>query len=68
MFTVGRLYQVTCIALYINVVMTLNKAVRGTVISNLKLKFDVCLLTASGCLVNSGIGTLTLLREHIGAG
>jgi len=41
-------HQVTCIALYLNAVMTLNLTVGGTAIDNVKLKFDVvCLLAPS---------------------
>lgn len=40
--------QVTFITLYINVLMTLNLAVGGIAIDNIKLKFDVvCLLASS---------------------
>jgi hypothetical protein len=40
--------QVTCIALYINAVMTFNLVVAGTAIFTVKLKFDVvCLLAPS---------------------
>lgn len=41
-------HQVTCIALYINAVMTFNLVVGSTAIDNIKLKFDVvCLLAPS---------------------